>query len=248
MPFIHFTPITIKTLNQAIDADLLLGAAHGLTASYVRFDAFSNYQIYCNADNQYLALAGGTNNIGNGAAIELYGKDNGGHINIGTVNAAKTGVNVVCQFSGVTNTPTLGMLSHRIIDLGTPTTNGDALPYQAWTTANVTHTWGGTAPANYAYTFRYTKIGKTVYYTYQGAAAADSNATTSLGLSDLPYTAAAINYHGQWINGTGAGGLTFNDILGYVAGSTKTVAFLKWVIPTDGQPLYVQGTGFYEES
>lgn len=244
--------ISVTALNTNINADLDLGAAHGLNTDWIDTSSIiTHLELRGGAgvlsrENSVssLWLCGGDVDgdlgaqiiiMGNGSQMEFY-VDNAGNVPTETM-----------RLEGDVTPPYLDMLSHRIAAISDATTAGDALNYQAWgSSASITHTWGGGTPVSWSYTFRYTKIGKTCYYSYQGAAAADSNATTSLILTDLPYTSAAINFLGQWINGTGAGGTTFNDILGYVAGSTKQVSFAKWVTPTDGQPLYVQGTGFYE--
>jgi len=198
-------------------------------------------------DDHYIAIYGGdwVNHVG-GGAISLVGFTLGGYVSIFTPNAANTAQIEVATFTGQTATPVLNMRSHRITSLADPTTSGDALPYQAWANySSLTHTWLGATPASWMYSMRYTKIGKTCFYSYEGSSA-DSNATTGLTITVMPYTAAAKNYHGQWINGTGAGGSTFNDVLGYVPSTVAGVQFLRWVTPTDGQPLYVQGSGFYE--
>jgi hypothetical protein len=91
-------------------------------------------------------------------------------------------INGTRSFTGVLN-----MGGNRIANIGSPTTAGDALIYQAWTDWNPSPAWTTGTPGALATSARYTQIGKTVYCSLFFSSA-DGNGATKLNFA-LPVLA-----------------------------------------------------------
>lgn len=185
-------------------------------------------------------------------AITVYGNNHPtypGDIDFFVPNAAKSTYLTAMRIVGNTDTPSIFANSNRITSLGQATTDMDAVPLtKKWTTWTATISWTGATPASASQICRYCQIGKVVFFTFY-IASSDSNACTGCSLT-LPVASAnsSLNYHFQAFEGYGTGGSTYKDPLGYVAPNENPAVarFLLFSTATDGQAVYVQGTGWYE--
>lgn len=86
------------------------------------------YIIRKNSKTSGIYLAGGDGIAGEGSYVIVYGNAhaNAGQIRFAVPNAAKDAVTTAAYFTGATDTPTLDMESHKIVDLGTPSASTDA--------------------------------------------------------------------------------------------------------------------------
>jgi hypothetical protein len=251
MPFIHFRPITVISLNDGINADLNLGCGHTLICNNITFPTGCGLPagIYFLTNNdQYLLIGGGTLS-GRSPLLRISGGDNvGAGSFLFTVPRAALDINInAMQIIGNTDTPYLDMKNNRIAALKQSTTDMDAVPQtKMWGDWTPTLTWTAGTPTGITRTSRYCQIGKTVYFTFQ-IDATDSNATTNLSVT-LPVNMA---------NATASGVVVVPALEGYgVAGGTwivlqaflynNLINFLNFQPGTDNQALYIRVSGFYE--
>jgi hypothetical protein len=172
----QFTPPSMKGLNFNIDSDLIFNEFFGA--------------IRKASDVGVLRITAGTDLQGNsGAMLQLVGVNN--------VSLWSGGFSFVMpdllgshnDFMGVASSasPYLNLLNHRIGNVGTPTTDGDALKYQAWADWTPTVTWGGATPTITTQTYRWMRIGKTVFLNI-AIVCSDGKGATSVNIT-LPSTA-----------------------------------------------------------
>ena len=135
------------------------------------------------------------------------------------------------------------MGSHRLKSVADPTTAGDALPYNAWTSWSPTLTWGTATPASLTIRANYVKIGKTVIFSFD-ASSTDSNGTTGLTLT-LPIQHAGDPVFVTAAERAGASGTTWYPVNAWIGSSANTVVFLGWTTATDGQAIWVACSGAY---
>lgn len=132
---------------------------------------------------------------------------------------------------------------NRISNISAPTTDGDALNYQAWTPWTTVLTWTGATPGGVTTVARWTKIGKTVYTETQ-IYALDSNATTGLTFT-LP-----IAHASNGIIATGTAIINNAGVISqtpfYIFSNSNVLGI--WVFPagTDNQIYRVYVNAFYE--
>lgn len=231
---------TSKSIKDYSDLNLDLALNRSISGNYLkRAD-----------DNGFMDINGGSSAYG-GLHLQMFGSGYGsgvsGFMRVYVPNAAANGLVLAMQVAGKTDTPTIDMNYNRVVNVGTPTTQYDALNYIPWTTySSLGHTWGTATPASWTYNFRYTQVGRTCFYCYYGSSA-DSNGASALTITGLPLASGnfGCNWHAQAFEGYGAGGGTYKDPLAYVPSNTSQIAFLSFAAGTDGQPLYIQVTGFF---
>jgi hypothetical protein len=149
---------------------------------------------------------------------------------------------------GITDTPFLDMLSHRIAGIAAPTTAGDALIYQAWAAWTPTLTWSSTAPTGLLTVARWTQTGKIVSYVF--STMTSDSAGRSLTTVTLPVAPANIvaNIACASIETSGAAGVTYTNPLAYIQadGSNNKINFRASVVGTIGQFIAYEISGSYE--
>jgi hypothetical protein len=231
---------TSKSIKDYSDLNLDLALTRSITGTYLKKSD----------DLGYLNINGGSSSYG-GAQLQIfssgYGSGINGNFRFYVPNAAASGLVLAMQIVGLTNTPTIDFNYNRVVNVGSPTTIYDAINYIPWTTStSLGHTWGTATPASWGYTFRYTQIGRTCYFVYYGASA-DSNGTTALTITGLPFTAqSGVNWFLSGIEAYGAGGGTYKHPLPYIPAGTSQIAFLAFSAGTDANAISIQLTGFYE--
>jgi len=205
-------------------------------------------------DNGNLTIYGGAvGTTDKGAAIRLYGgtyATTPGSLLFYTPDDAQTSSLAVMRVLGVTDTPFLDMLSHRIAGIAAPTTAGDALIYQAWAAWSPMLVWSSTTPAGLTTVARWTQTGKIVSYVFS-TTTADSDGR-SLTTVTLPVAAAniAANIACASIETSGATGVTYTNPLAYIkadgSGNNKEINFRASVVGTNGQVIAYEISGSYE--
>ena len=231
------TPVSMKMLNYNIDADLIM------TGNFAA--------IRKNTDDSALQLKGGTGSNGSGAVIQLFGCNEGfspGHMLFAVPNAAKTVYLPVLEMYGNTDTPYLDINGHRLVNVGTPTTNDDALPFQAWAAWSPSLVWTGGTPTGVTTVSRYTKIGRTIFFKLY-VIATDSQGVTNLSFS-APATPANTGGFAHFAarETYGASGTTNATISFYLNenGASTTIATTQFNAATSGQQVRIMLEGFYE--
>jgi len=242
----QFTPPSMKGLNYNIDADLNLGASHGLYASFIQM--LNNGNIYMDNSSSGTGLHGGTLSSGKGSRMIVFGADNAsaGLWIVQVPNAAKNADIDVMWIDGVTDTPYLNLNSHRIAGILDPTTAQDALTFKTWATYTPTLTWTGGTPASITKAGRWVQIGKIVYYVVN-IYSADSNGCTNLTIT-TPSTAAntGVYYGANCMERYGVAGNTWKDPGATVAANGNIISFWDFGVATDNQLIYLFITGWYE--
>jgi len=243
----QFTPPSMKGLNFNIDADLDLGNTHSLKSSNVLLYGTGHISCLTNTDDVY--VDGGTGIAGTGAAIILSGYDSigTGRMRLTVPNATHTANIDVLMVNGITATPYLDMLSHRIAALAQATTDMDAAPVtKMWVAWTPTLVWTTATPAAVGKTARYCQIGKTVFF-HLIIASADSNACTNLTIS-LPVAPRATPIYPpvqayERINsvvGADPVGMIYDD------GADNLIHFVNFRPGVDGQEITIFISGHYE--
>jgi len=203
-------------------------------------------------DNGYLTFYGGAaGTTDKGAVIRLYGGTSAttpGSLHFYTPDADQTASVDVMRVLGITDTPFLDMLSHRIAGIAAPTTAGDALIYQAWAAWTPTLVWSSTAPTGLLTVARWTQTGKIVSYVFSTSTA--DSAGRSLTTVTLPVAPAniAANIACASIETSGAAGATYTNPLAYIQadGSNNKINFRASVVGTIGQFISYEISGSYE--
>lgn len=240
--------ISVTALNTNINADLILGAGYNLFVSDVMM--YGSGSIYGGTVAGGINIYGGEESATSDGSIQLFGSDNAllpGSLTFNVANAAKNARIRVMQLLGVTDTPFLNMLSHRIAGLLQATTDMDAAPVtKVWTTWSPTLTWGGATPASITTVARYCQIARVVYFSLT-IDSADSNACSALTISlpvapiaSMPRVALA-SYERY-----GAAGATFIDPLAFINQATGLISFAAFQTATDAQAIGISISGAYE--
>ena len=197
-------------------------------------------------DNSYINLYGG---YSGGAAITLNGKTSSfepGNLDFWVTNAAGNTA-FMAKFVGATDTPYLDMNTRRIANVAAPTTAGDALPYNAYTTWTPTLVWsGGVAPTGSTTSvYRYSTIGKTVNFQFFYANTDAANAI--LTTFTLPVTPKnnGVNVPFSGIIQYGAAPTYANPLPMVYQGDGK-VYFRYFATLTDNQACQIMVSGEYE--
>jgi len=185
---------------------------------------FDGSVIYRGADNTgYILIRGGENAAGKGGRIIAHGVDAStytGGVRLTVPNAASSADLEVITIIGKTDTPVIKCNSRRITDIAAPTTNGDALIYDAWAAWTPTLTWSSTEPSGTrTMEARECLIGK-VQHCYFFVRDSDSNGS-SLTSFTLPRAGITGQYH--YVFGrerAGAAGTTKISVGGYVDTNT----------------------------
>jgi hypothetical protein len=203
-------------------------------------------------DNGYLTFYGGTGAATDkGAVIRLYGgtyATTPGSLHFYTPDADQTASVDVMRVLGITDTPFLDMLSHRIAGIAAPTTAGDALIYQAWAAWTPTLVWSSTAPAGLLTVARWTQTGKIVSYVFSTKTTdSDGRSLTTVTLPVAPANIAT-NIPCASIETSGAAGVTYTNPLAYIQadGSNNKINFRASVVGTIGQFISYEISGSYE--
>jgi hypothetical protein len=261
MPFIHFRPITVISLNDGINGDLVFGGSNGVYPWFIGmvpagidpeiFNTMATYQsstIFTGGDRPSKGGAA----FGSGAWVRVWGNNVGagfnGRLDLSVPNAAKNNMIDVATILGVTDTPFLDMHTHRIAALAPATTDMDAAPLtKMWTAWTPTLTWtAGTTPAAITKTARWCQIGKVVFFECE-ISSADSNACTGVTIS-LPVNHAtnSITTPISAIEYAPPTAPTSIDPLGYINSAGSVIAFLAFRTATDGQAIVLYLSGQYE--
>jgi hypothetical protein len=255
-----YIPISVSTLNTNIDADLNLGAGHGIRTDWIETSTgtnnltlgragVGNLQTICRLNNlAALELRGGDYTAGSGGFINIGSKGMSGGIQCGASDAAGTGGSVVMQILGVTDTPFLNLLSHRIAGILDPTTAQDALTHHTYADWTPTLVWATATPSGVSTTARWVKIGNTVFW-YFRTYSADSNATTGLTFT-LPSTPGNHGSVQVAVSGSEIVNTTLYSPRPYVtmSGAENRCQFWSFQTGVDAQAILVSASGFYEES
>ena len=203
-------------------------------------------------DNGNLTIYGGAvGTTDKGSAIRLHGgtyATTPGSLHFYTPDADQTASVDVMRVLGVTDTPFLDMLSHRIAGIAAPTTAGDALIYQAWAAWTPTLVWSPTTPAGLTTVARWTQTGKIVSYVFSTKTAdSDTRSLTTVTLPVAPANIAA-NIACASIETSGAAGATYTNPLAYIQadGSNNKINFRASVVGTIGQFISYEISGSYE--
>lgn len=248
-----FTPNATGALKESMR---FLGNSNGIetqTAGSILAQLFYTSSISGlsrDVDNSYINLYGGL--PGYGSAITLNGKNAGayerGAINFWTTNAAGS-LQATATFTGNTDTPVLNMANHRIGAVGTPTTAGDALPYNTWATYAATLVWSGTTPTGLGTVLRYQQITpKTIaldYYIYASDSKGSSLSSVTLPQAYRNYTTGMFVFQGLENYGTALGTMADPLPLTYDSLNTK-ITFGTNHAGTNGQPIRYLISGVYE--
>ena len=208
------------------------------------------------ADATYLAIDGSDGGMGHGGRITLTGKDNSftpAGIVVEVGNAAHDTRLGVITIEGCTDTPVINCNSRRITTLADPTADQDAATKNyidsggaAWSSWSPTLTWSTATPASASATAYYGRVGRMVFFQVE-IYSADSNGTTGLEFTLPAYG----ENHGAWIHASGiefygASGTTIIDPFPYIALDMNKCYFHNFQPGTDGQPIKVRVSGFYE--
>jgi len=234
------------------------GALTGLTDDdHVRYfdqsgtKPFTGYTFKRDVDNEFLGIYGGAaGTTDKGAAIRLYGgtyATTPGSLLFYTPDAAQTTNVAVMRVLGVTDTPFLDMLSHRIAGIAAPTTAGDALIYQAWAAWTPTLTWTTGTPSSVVTTARWNQVGKIVFFTLF-ITSSDSNGCTNLTFT-LPVTPANAGGYTLFTAFERYGAVaTYKTLTFYSTnnGSDTLARTTEFQAASDGYVVQVTVTGFYE--
>jgi len=153
-------------------------------------------------------------------------------------------INGTRQFTGVLN-----MGGYRIANIGSPTTAGDALVYNAWTTWEPGYTWygGSGTPVISETDAQYYQTGKTVYFSTYFYTSDSLGATLVSVTLPITYLSTSPNVHAfSSIERYGSGYDTKTDPLAFVKNSDATkILFYNAVAGTTGQGVDYTVTGFY---
>lgn len=248
--------ISVAALNTNINADLDLGATHGIKTDWIENTTGGSplthrgtaARIVQNVNNANLALYGGQYGAENGACLILTGSTaiGAGSIYLYVPNAAAAAGVPVLEVLGITDTPFINALSHRIAGLAQATTDLDAAPVtKMWGAWTPTLTWTGGTPAALTTVARYCQIGRIVFFSFQ-TSSADSNACTNLTIS-LPVTfTSALVWSCSAIERYGVAGATYAALSAYADASDDLIHFFDFRTATDAQAVAVFITGFYE--
>jgi hypothetical protein len=252
----YYVPISVQTLNTNINANLDLGAAHGIKTDWIENTSGGSPLVHrtgasrvCQAvDNLNFSIYGGQFGAEHGACIILTGSTaiGAGSFYSYVPNAAAAAGVPMFEILGITDTPFLNMLGHRITGLAQATTAMDAVPltaiWQAWTP---TLTWTGGTPAGLTTVARYCQIGRTVFFSFQ-TSSADSNACTNLTITlPVAFTSAMV-WSCSAIERYGVAGATYAALSAYADASDDLIHFFDFRAATDAQAVAVFITGFYE--
>jgi hypothetical protein len=140
----------------------------------------------------------------------------------------------------------LDMQFNRVVNLGTPTTDGDALPFKNWADYSPSPVWTGGTPASLTTVARWVQIGKTVFIKVYFSSA-DSNACTNLSFS-APVAGANTGGYAHFAARQTYNG-TLNATISFFLnedGASTTIATTQFNACTDGQNVKVILEGFYE--
>ena len=244
MALLYFKPISVSALNERVDTNLDLSMYDILVCEF-----------YAQDSDHYASMHGGRED--HNPEYVIYGKDFGA----GTSsfhewwisNAAKDDVVKAMQIPGVSDTPYLDMLSHKICNITNPTAAQDAATkdyvddyYINWTTWTPTLSWTGGSPGGTSYA-RYCQINKTVFFNF-GYSVADPNAVLTALTVSLPVTPKNNSFYTAFTGWSYVGGVGITDIMPVNAQNTSVISFFNWRNSVDNQVFQLNVTGQYEVS
>lgn len=235
----------VDTQDGVIDAAALkCDGSHAATTTTVPI-------IKHAADNALLQFLAGTSISGKGSILNLWGADHATHpgeIGLFVPNAAKSTYVQALKIAGVTDTPVIDMLNHRVAGVAAATTAGDAIPFQAWATWTPTLTWTTGTPASLTTTCRWTQLGNIVFFNLY-LNSADSNGCTNLTFT-LPSTPSNTGCYPIFTARElyGVAGTTYANITFYgtQSGADNLARTNQFQAATDGQRIQIICQGFYE--
>jgi len=238
---------TINALISNETQDVRLDSSRPLTGT----------AFYRNVDNSYFYLSGGQYASGHGAFALFFGSTSGaypGSVILGVPNATKATAVYAMQIAGVTDTPYVDLLGHKIegvvsSTLGTGAVNKTYVDAGAsWGAWSPYLQWAGGVPTGYSSSARYSRDGNTVHFIISASFTGNTTATTNLywGVPVNPatqtYTVVAFPYY--FFDGTAG---VYQSLVGYV----YVNSIQSYTIPTpcpSGHTCYVQLAGFYDAS
>lgn len=223
------TPISISMLNKNMDANLAFDSKYPII--YIN-DSTGSSELEIWSTQYPLTV---------GAMIQLFGWNVGGGIYFNTPNAAHTAFVRALSIDTSGDSALINALNHRIKNVGAITDNGDALPFQAWANWSPTLTWTGGTPTGFTNVFRWTQIGKTVFFVAT-IYATDGNGATNLTISLPVQSENATVFTGyQRVDLT-----YYNDIDPSVQITSSTLIFVVFHTATAGKTFAVRVSGLYE--